>query len=69
MIIGRYCHDIWDGREQYLPGGGSSLIRERDGIAGASWLVRWLYDNIAIPGGSLIDVGSYKTSQEETIRS
>lgn len=38
-----------------------------DGISGASWSVRWLYDNIVIPGGSLIDVGSYEFSREGNI--
>ena len=68
MIIGGYCLKVWDGREQCPPGGGISLIRGQDGIAGASWLVRRLYDNIGIPGGSLIDVGGYECSQEEISR-
>ena len=36
MIIGDCCLDIWDGREQCLPGGDVSLIKGHDGIVGAS---------------------------------
>ena len=60
MIIGGCCPDIWDGREQCLPGGDISLIRDQDEIVGAGCLVRWLCENIANRGGLLIDVGSYE---------
>ena len=55
-----------NGWEQCLPGGDVSLARARDKMLGASWLVRRLYDNLAITGGLLIDV---EVSQEETSRS
>ena len=67
MIIGGCCLDIWDGREQCLPGGNISLIRDQNEIVGAGWLVRWLYDNNAIPGGLLNDVGGQGFSREENI--
>lgn len=39
--------------------------RDRDGTVGASWLVRRLYDDIALLGGLLNDVGNYEFSREE----
>ena len=67
MIIGRCRLDIWNGWEKCLPGGDISLIRDQDEIVGASWLVRWLCENIAILGGLSIDVGSHEFSREENI--
>ena len=39
--------------------------RDRDEIVGASWLVRWLYDDSALLGGLLNDIGNYEFSREE----
>ena len=43
------------------------LARDQDEIAGPNWLMRWLCENIAIPGGSLIVVGNNGFSREENI--
>ena len=36
---------------------------DQDGRVGPSGLVRWLYDNIAIPGGFMIDIEGYDFSR------
>lgn len=67
MIIGDCRLDIWNGWEKRLPGGDIALIRGRGEIVDASWLARWLCENIAILGGPSIDVRSYEISREENI--